>query len=155
MRIVQVIRDCFDTMAGLSSFINEPRSEGNVLVDNTPSPFLLLNRPIDMPFRFVANNVEEVYDVLLIYGAITPNTEFTNAQDNHDIEIEAMRLQAKIMVKNLDQHELVKSVEITSPLRDYINGFNVNASGIFQNLRITLLPMSPEPCATYPPSPEP
>ena len=150
MRIVQVIRDCFDTMPGLSSFINEPRYEGNALVDNTPSPFLLLNRPIEMPYQFRANNIEEVYDILLVYGAITTNTELTNAQDTHDIDIELMRVQAKIMVKNLDAHELVKSVELTSAMRDYINGFDVNASGIFQYLRITLLPMSPDACATYP-----
>ena len=151
MRIVQVIRDCFETMPNLKAFINEPRHTSNVLTDNSPTPFLLLDRPIQMPYRFVANNVEEVYDLLLVYGAITPNTELTNAQDDHDIEIEAMRIQAKIMVKNLDAHEQVKSVELTSPLRDYINGFDVNASGIFQSLRITLLPMSPDVCATYPP----
>ena len=140
MRIVQVIRDCFDTMPDLAAFINEPRSEANILTDNSASPFL-------------ANNVEEIYAVLLIYGVVSPNTEYSNAQDTHDIEIEAMRKQAKIMLLNLDKHPEVKSVSLTSPMRDYINGFDVNASGIFQNLRITLLPSAPDVCATYPLNP--
>lgn len=150
MRIVQIIRDCFDTMTDLAAFINEPRSEANILTDNSASPFLILNRPVDMPFNFVANNVEEIYDVLLIYGVISSNTEYANAQDTHDIEIEAMRKQAKIMVLNLSKHPEVKSVSLTTAMRDYINGFDVNASGIFQNLRITLLPSAPDVCATYP-----
>lgn len=153
MRIVQVIRDCFDTMPDLAAFINEPRSEANILTDNSASPFLILNRPVDMPFNYVANNVEEIYGVLLIYGVVSPNTEYSNAQDTHDIEIEAMRKQAKIMLLNLDKHPEVKSVSLTSPMRDYINGFDVNASGIFQNLRITLLPSAPDVCATYPLNP--
>jgi hypothetical protein len=158
MRIVQVIRDCFDTMPNLKAFINEPRHTSNVLTDNSPTPFLLLDRPIQMPYRFVANNVEEVYDFSLVYGVVNSNTEMTNSQNNHDIEIDLMRIEAKRMILNLDKHPLVKSVVVTSPLIDFINGMktlDVSASGIFQSLRITLLPMSPDVCATYPPAPEP
>ena len=148
MRIVSVINDCYQTMPVLKQFINEPRSQGNVLVDNSDNPFLLLNRPIDMPFFYRGTLIGEVYDVLLIYGAVSSNTKFTQSQDNNDIEIASMIEQAKIMVLNLSKHSEVKSVEITSPLKDYINGFDVNAAGVFQYLRITLLPPSPEVCST-------
>ena len=151
MRIVQIIQQCVATMTNISTFISEPRSAANVSVDTVPSPFILLNRPIDMPYSYRANNVEEVYDVLLIYGAYNDNTQRSNAQPDHDIEIEVMRIEAKRMVLNLDKHEEVKSVEITQPIRDYIELFDVKASGVFQYLRVVLLPMTEEVCATYDP----
>lgn len=151
MRIVQIIQQCVATMTNISTFISEPRSAANVSVDTVPSPFILLNRPIDMPYSYRANNVEEVYDILLIYGAYNENTQRSNAQSDHDIEIEAMRIEAKRMVLNLDKHEEVKSVEITQPIRDYIELFDVKASGVFQYLRVVLLPMTEEVCATYDP----
>ena len=139
-------------MTNISTFISEPRSSANVSVDTMPSPFVLLNRPIDMPYEYRANNVEEVYDILLIYGAYNQNTQDSNSQADHDIEIEAMRIEAKRMILNLDRHEEVKSVEVTQPLRDYIELFDVKASGVFQYLRVILLPMSEEVCATYVPN---
>ena len=138
-------------MTNISTFISEPRSAANVSVDTVPSPFVLLNRPIDMPYSYRANNVEEVYDILLIYGAYNENTQRSNAQPDHDIEIEAMRIESKRMVLNLDKHQEVKSVEITQPIRDYIELFDVKASGVFQYLRVVLLPMTEEVCATYDP----
>ena len=151
MRIVQIIQQCVATMTNISTFISEPRSAANVSVDTVPSPFVLLNRPIDMPYSYRANNIEEVYDLLLIYGAYNENTQRSNAQADHDIEIEAMRIEAKRMVLNLDKHQEVKSVEITQPLRDYIELFDVKASGVFQYLRVVLVPMTEEVCATYDP----
>lgn len=153
MRIVQVIRDCFDTMENLNTFISEPRSEANISLDRLPSPFVLLDRPVDMPYQYRANNVEEVYDILLIYGVYNENTQRDNSQTDRDIEIEKMRIEAKRMVLNLDKHEEVKSVQLTQPMRDAFEFrfFDVKAAGIFQYLRLTLLPMSPEPCASYPP----
>lgn len=151
MRIVRIIQECVATMTNISTFISEPRSAANVSVDTMPSPFVLLNRPIDMPYEYRANNVEEVYDILLIYGAYNENTQDSNSQADHDIEIEAMRIEAKRMILNLDKHEEVKSVEVTQPLRDYIELFDVKASGVFQYLRVILLPMSEEVCATYVP----
>jgi hypothetical protein len=151
MRIVQIIQQCVATMTNISTFISEPRSAANVSVDTVPSPFVLLNRPIDMPYTYRANNVEEVYDILLIYGAYNENTQRSNAQPDHDIEIEAMRIEAKRMVLNLDKHQEVKSVEITQPIRDYIELFDVKASGVFQYLRVVLVPMAEEVCATYDP----
>lgn len=151
MRIVRIIQECVATMTNISTFISEPRSAANVSVDTMPSPFVLLNRPIDMPYEYRANNVEEVYDILLIYGAYNQNTQDSNSQADHDIEIEAMRIEAKRMILNLDKHEEVKSVEVTQPLRDYIELFDVKASGVFQYLRVVLLPMTEEVCATYDP----
>lgn len=151
MRIVQIIQQCVATMTNISTFISEPRSAANVSVDTVPSPFVLLNRPIDMPYSYRANNVEEVYDILLIYGAYNENTQRSNAQPDHDIEIEAMRIESKRMVLNLDKHQEVKSVEITQPIRDYIELFDVKASGVFQYLRVVLVPMTEEVCATYDP----
>lgn len=148
MRIVSVINDCVQAMPVIKQFINEPRSEGNVLLDNSDNPFLLLDRPIDMPFVYVGNAIQEVYDVILIYGAISSNTAFTQSQNNNDIEILSMIEQAKIMILNLSKHPDVRSVQVQSPMKDYINGFDVNASGVFQYLRITLLPLSTEPCPT-------
>jgi hypothetical protein len=104
-----------------------------------------------MPYSYRANNVEEVYDILLIYGAYNENTQRSNAQPDHDIEIEAMRIESKRMVLNLDKHQEVKSVEITQPIRDYIELFDVKASGVFQYLRVVLVPMTEEVCATYDP----
>jgi hypothetical protein len=151
MRIVRIVQECVATMTNISTFISEPRSAANVSVDTVPSPFVLLNRPIDMPYSYRANNVEEVYDILLIYGAYNENTQRSNAQPDHDIEIEAMRIESKRMVLNLDKHQEVKSVEITQPIRDYIELFDVKASGVFQYLRVVLVPMTEEVCATYDP----
>jgi hypothetical protein len=150
MRIVNVIRDCFDSMTVLKSFINEPRGAANQLTDNTELPFLILNRPIEMPYEYLANNVQEVYDILLIYGHKNANTDLGQSQDSNDVEIEIMRQQAKIMILNLDRHVDVREVRVTQPVKDYIDGFDVNAAGVFQYLRITLLPPSPDVCATLP-----
>lgn len=148
MRIVSIIKDCVDSITSVNQFINEPRSISNILVDNGESPFIILNRPIDMPFVYRGNLVSEIYNVLLIYGTISDNTQFEQSQDNHDIEVKEMLDLAKIMVLNLSKHSEVKSVELISPMKDFINGFDVNASGIFQYLKITLLPPQPDVCAT-------
>lgn len=150
MRIATIISDIVATMSVIKQFINEPRSQGNVLVDNSASPFIILNRPVDMPFAYRANLVSEIYDILLIYGVVSSNTEFSNSQTANDVEITSMVEQAKIMIFNLSKHPQVRSVSITSPMKDYINGFDVNAAGVFQYLRVELLPIDPEPCATYP-----
>ena len=153
MRIVQIIQQCVATMTNISTFISEPRSAANVSVDTVPSPFVLLNRPIDMPYSYRANNVEEIYDLLLIYGVYNENTQRSNSQSDRDIEIEAMRIEAKRMVLNLDKHEEVKSVQLTQPMRDAFEFrfLDVKASGVFQYLRVVLVPMTEEVCATYDP----
>jgi hypothetical protein len=150
MRIVNIVSDCVQTMPVIKQFINEPRSQGNVLVDNSQTPFIILNRPIDMPFDYRGNLVTEVYEILLIYGVVSDNTQFSNSQDNNDIEISEMVEQARLMVLNLSRHHQVRSVNVLSPMKDYINGFDVNAAGVFQYLRIELLPNEPDICATYP-----
>jgi hypothetical protein len=150
MRIVSILSDIIQTMPVIKKFINEPRSQGNVLVDNSDNPFILLNRPIDMPFVYRANLVSEIYDFLLIYGAVSSNTKFSNSQDSNDVEVSSMVEQARLMILNLSKHPEVRSVTVTSPMKDYINGFDVNAAGVFQYLRVELLPLVPDICATYP-----
>jgi len=150
MRIVSILSDIIQTMPVIKQFINEPRSQGNVLVDNSDNPFILLNRPVDMPFTYRANLVVEVYDFLLIYGVVSSNTQFSSSQDSNDVEILSMVEQARLMILNLSKHPEVRSVTVTSPMKDYINGFDVNAAGVFQYLRVELLPPVPDICATYP-----
>jgi hypothetical protein len=150
MRIVSILSDIIQTMPVIKQFINEPRSQGNVLVDNSDNPFILLNRPVDMPFTYRANLVVEVYDFLLIYGVVSSNTQFSSSQDSNDVEILSMVEQARLMILNLSKHPEVRSVSVTSPMKDYINGFDVNAAGVFQSLRVELLPLVPDICATYP-----
>jgi hypothetical protein len=150
MRIVSILSDIIQTMPVIKQFINEPRSQGNVLVDNSDNPFILLNRPVDMPFTYRANLVVEVYDFLLIYGVVSSNTQFSSSQDSNDVEVSSMVEQARLMILNLSKHPEVRSVTVTSPMKDYINGFDVNAAGVFQYLRVELLPPVPDICATYP-----
>jgi hypothetical protein len=150
MRIVDVIRDCFDTMTVMKSFVNETSKGSNVVTDNTECPFLVLYRPLKMSFRYAATSVQEVYDILLIYGNKSSNTDLGNSQNANDIELEILLQQAKIMVLNLDRHPVVRSVEITQPWEDDINFSDLNAAVILQYLKITLLPPSPDVCATLP-----
>lgn len=153
MRIVRIVQECVATMTNINTFISEHRSLANVSLDNLPSPFIVFDRPIDMAYQYRANNIEEVYDIVLIYGVYNENTQRDNPQSVRDIEIESLRLETKRMVLNLDKHQEVKSVQFTQPMMDAyeFKFFDVKACGILQYLRIILLPMTEEVCATYDP----
>lgn len=138
MTIKEIIKEIVEALVisgDTYAFRHADKGWQNLVSDKESLPFVYLDDPIKWDYTFSVGSVlEKVYDLKMMIGY---KTQLDNTPEQHQVLVEKAVLCADAILNKLRLHSEVRGLKEVKGI-EFINVFDLNCSGVFLTLNITL-----------------